>query len=282
MKGTLPAAIAIALLASSEALTASPSLVPRQEANLELTFIGRSSLYEQGQKIAEQSVFAATMSWLQREPLPKTGWYWGWGVRADRIALASDGDFSLQRLQDCAAQFSLEYYVGTEAAAGLILHPGLYFENHPTAAAWDIPLEFECGVPLSGNWNGVLGFYAARFSRHPVPVVGLVWAANSRFRLEAVFPDPTLIVNLDPQTEVRLGGELEGTGFLSDAHPKQHRIEYSGYHASVKVSREIRPGFKLKLAVGLEFERLFDYLDQSQRVSARGTTYFQFSAELAR
>ncbi len=252
-----------------------------QTDTLEFTTTGRSALTEADQPAGRQSEYSVSASWLQRLALPFPDWYWGGGLCADVYTFHGANSLGLSRLQDCAAQFSLEYFVAGEAAVSVIVRPGLYFENHPGLSSWDIPVEAVSGVPFTKTFNGVLGLLDARFYRRAVPVVGVVWTPNDQVRLEAVYPEPALVVTFNPQWEARLGGELTGAGFRTDASLGHRGLEYSTYRVGATLTGGLAAHLKLTGGGGYEVERTFDFLHESRRVHAGSAPYVRLNLEFA-
>ena len=255
---------------------------PHEVVSLSFGRDGRSPLAGAGTSFGHQSSDEVNLSWLRRQALPWTDWYWGWGLCADVYAFHNDGGFGLQRLQDTASQFSLEYYVKGESAFSLTVRPGLYFENHPNLAAWDIPVEAVGGIPCTAAWSGVLGVLDARYYRRAIPVVGVVWTASQAVRLEAVFPEPAVIVTFSPQLEGRLAGELGGGGFRLDDRPRRQTLEYSTYRIGGSVTFRLNTRYNLTGGAGYGLERTFDFLRANRRVRAEGAPYCKLALELNR
>jgi hypothetical protein len=222
-----------------------------------------------------------TASLLMRNALAAKGWYWGWGIQAENY-LFNDSGVGPRRLQDYAGLFTLEYFQADEKAAALTLHPGWYFENHPVPSAWDVPVDLVTGIPISGAIDGVIGFSNGRFYHHALPIFGVVWTVGPRVRIEAVYPEPALVLTLSPTTSLRFGGELGGAGFLGDPRPERTVIEYSSYRVGAEFGGDWRPGLHLALAAGVEADRSFDYFSQHYRLHGGGAGYVKISATLSR
>lgn len=223
-----------------------------------------------------------TASWITRRPLALGGWYWSGGVQAENFSFSNDRVIGLRRLQDYAAVLSLEYFAGAENVAALTVRPGWYFENRVSSAAWDIPVELTTGVPLTKSLSGVVGFSNSRFYHHALPIFGVVWTSSPRLRFELVYPEPAVVFTLSPAMQLRLGGELTGAGFLSDARPVRTVVEYTSYRVGAEWSDTWRPGFKLALGAGVEAERTFDFFRRQGRVHGGGAGYLKISATYSR
>jgi hypothetical protein len=220
---------------------------------------------------------AVTLSCLGRQALTIQGWYWSYGVQAEKYSFAG-GQAWPQRLQDYTALLTLEYYEGAESVAALTIRPGWYFENHPSATAWDVPVDLTGGLPVTRDLSAVLGFSNGRFYHHALPILGLVWIASPRLRIELLYPEPALIVTLGPTANLRLGGELIGAGFLSDARPTRTAVEYTSYRVGAEWNQTLDSGLKLAFGAGVEVERSFDYFRRPQRLHGAGAGYLKISA----
>jgi hypothetical protein len=222
--------------------------------------------------------YSATL--VSRQPVAIPGLYGAYGAQADVFDF-SGGSALPRRLQDYEAVLSVEYFQGAENVGTLTFRPGLYFENHPSSAAWDVPVDLAFGIPISSKLSGVLGFSNGRFFHHAVPVFGLVWTASPLLRIELVFPEPTVILTLDSTSELRLGGSLTGGGFLTDPRPTRTVVEYSSYLVGVEWSKKWRSGAKLAVFAGVEAERDFDYFKSAGRLHGDGAGFLKITASYA-
>lgn len=234
-----------------------------------------------GVNLAGGDSSAITLSGISRHELSFKGWYYSAGAQAENYFFATNPAWP-RRLQDYAAMLSLEYFEGAENVAALTVRPGWYFESRPTAAAWDVPVDLTAGFPLLTALDGVVGFSNARFYHHALPVLGLIWTINPRWRIELVYPEPAVVVSLSPTMSLRLGGELIGAGFLSDARPVRTPIEYESYRVGAEWSGAGPAGFKFALGAGVEAERDFDFFRQESRLHGSGAGYLKLSATYSR
>jgi hypothetical protein len=255
--------------------------VPLETGSVEFSYAGSTTLTEAGQSVGRQSATTAGVDWLQRQPLPFEHWYWGAGLSADRYDFSGTNTLGLNRLQDFAAQLSVEYFVGDDAVASVVVHPGLYFEDRPTGADWDIPVEAVTGIPLNSAFNGVVGLLDARFYRRLVPVAGIVWTISPQVRLEAVYPEPALVITGTSQVELRLGGELIGAGFRTDAALHNRAVEYTSYRIGGKLTGKLLRQLSVSAAAGYETGRTFEFLHGPRRVQGGAAPYVGVSFEYA-
>jgi hypothetical protein len=229
-----------------------------------------------------QATRAANFSWLHRRALPWRDWYVGGGLAADSYAFSGGGFLTPRRLNDAAGIISLEYFVQDEPAVSISLRPGFYFERHLTRDSWDIPVEAIGGIPLVGSLSGALGVLDGRFYRHPIPVVGLIWIINAKVRLEAVFPEPSLVFKVSPRLETSLVGELGGGGFRRDSLGGHQTVEYTSYRVAWSTFYRFTPQVKLSVSAGYETERTFDFLEQNLQVRSQGAPYLKLGWEFTR
>ncbi len=222
-----------------------------------------------------------TGSWLTRQPISKNGFYFAEGVQVENFHLGHHTNLPA-RLQSYAATLSLEYFVGDEAVAALILRPGLYGDAHISSRAWDVPFDAATGIPITKDFNGVIGVSDARFLHHPVPIVGVVWTASPRLRIEVLYPQPAVIFDLDRKTVLRLGGQVAGGGYSVVTATGRTSLEYTSYLVGLEVTRTMRPGLKLVAAVGSEVERTFDFFRQNRRTDFHGAGYAKIGLTFSR
>ena len=273
-----PLVLALALAAVAVRAEVTP---PTLELSLDSAFTGRCQLAGPAGEIAGGTSRATSMSLLDRRALPPAGWYWSWGGQAESYSFGGTAA-TPGRLEDYAGVFSIEYYQGGEKAAMLTFRPGWYFQDHAVMAAWDVPVDLAVGIPLAGPVSGVVGFSNARFYHHALPILGLVWIANPRVRLELVYPEPAVVITLGATGSLRLGGELTGAGFLADSTAGRPPVEFSSYKAGAEFSAEVSRGVRLALGSGVELERSFDFFSQNRRFHGHGAPYVRIGLTFAR
>jgi hypothetical protein len=263
----------------AEAQSTAMDTPPARSISLDADAAGSAELYNlAGAPLGRQSSAGADFSFLQRAPMGGA-WYWGWGVKGEIYSFNGTNSLPLRHLQDVAGQFSLEYFSGSEVAAYLILRPGLYFGGHPGTDSWDIPIECATGIPLTAGLEGALGVSDGRLWRGPVPVIGLVWDIATGIRLDAVYPEPDLVVALGKNQELRLAGDLSGNGFEVGPASQRTRLEYYSYRVGLTYTRKLAGGLKLSATAGFELERVFDFYRNSRRLEAERAPYAQLGLE---
>ena len=254
---------------------------PQEVFSVDTSISGGHAVTGSGSPAFDQSIEATTLVAFERHSIGQGPVYWGMGLQADYYHLTGNSGFPIRRLQDYAAQFSLEYFTGAEQVAELSLRPGLYFQSKATRSSWDIPIDLVTGIPITNSFFGVVGFSTARFYANPVPVAGFVWVVNSTTRFEAVFPEPSLVLKLGRDTEARLTGELTGGGFRTDPGSMGSSVEYFSYRVGGAFSRPLGKGFKITCGAGCEVLRKFTFRG-GPSLRSNGAPYAKLAIEYTR
>lgn len=203
---------------------------------------------------------------VHRWPWGANGWSIGVGAGVERFTFGPQRTGCPRRLESVAAPLALEYFQHDESVAGVVVRPGRYVADGSGGSSWDAPVDALAGFPLGGGWNGVVGFSAGRFYHHPLPIAGVVWEPGPRVRVEAVYPEPAVVVKLARAT-LRVGGEVVGGGFHRDAStPGGRSVEYFAYRVGAALSFQ-HAGCTFTPGAGLEVRREFEFA--SGRASQR-------------
>gem|GEM_PF-3491856 len=274
--------LAAALCAPVAAAGSDEESIPRQVIAADISTIGRSDFDSTNGWGARQSVLEGNISFLQRNPVSGGPWYWGCGARSDIFSFSNHGTYPLNHLQDYAGQFSLEYFVKSQPAASLTLYPGFYYENTPTLSAWDVPFELVSGIPISSSIAGVIGVNWGRFYYLPVPIAGFSWTVNPKVRVDLVYPNPSLVVELKKNLEARISGELIGSGYRTDDIPGKSHVEYFEYRVGAHLATKLKPGLKLEVGAGYCVDRTFEFLPDRLTSRTDGAPFAHIGLEWAR
>ena len=252
--------------------------VPLTSFDVQSTHSTETALRDSGRKIGEQSISLQQVTFLQRKQLGQGSWYLGMGLQAESFSFGGRNRAAVNGLRDVAGQLSLEYFVGNTPAAALSLKPGFFFEDTVRAAAFDMPVQAVSGIPITPTLNGVIGVAGARFYKQPIPIVGLSWTIRPDLRLDAVFPEPSLIYSPSKTLEFKIGGELQSGGFRTDSGTS---VEYYSYQVKTRVTYSMTKMVKVFGAIGYEVERSFDYFDRGQQQKSQGAVLVQAGAGMA-
>ena len=267
-------------LRADEPAAAAP---PRQTLGLTFAAAASARLDDQGRGDAgRQSELDAGASLLERRPVGTGPWYCGWGAQTQQYDFGGAPALGVGRLQEVSAQFSLEYYIRDEAVASASVRPGYYYQDHAISSSWDAPVQIVSGIPIADGLSGVVGGSDGRLFHHPIPIGGVVWKFSPQVRVEAVYPEPALVIGLHPGLEFRLGGELSGDGFMARAGTTRTRMEFYAYRVSASLAWRLSRGAKLTAGAAAEVERVFDFYEIGRRLRARPTAGLELGLELFR
>ncbi len=274
-RGALAAGCLLGLAGRASAPDNAP---PPAEYEFDGSAAGGCSLDGAAAPVGSGGSQSAALSALARQSLGAPGWYWNAGLRAENYFFSRLAGRTV-RLQDYAVPLGVEYYRGAESVAALTLRPGWYFAGRTSGEAWDVPVDCAGGFPLlpALKLDGVAGFSNARFYHHALPIVGVVWTPDERWRAELVFPEPAVIANLGGGRSLRLGATLLGGGFRGRPGTPINVVEYDSYRIGADFSMPAPAGAKLTVGAGVETERSFDFFRQGRRLHGGGAGYLDVS-----
>jgi len=156
-------------------------------------------------------------------------WYGRIGAAYNRYDFGNTTAPVPTHLQSAAAVISIDYMHGEDIGAMLEIRPGFYTEEHIGSASFDCPITLmrfwtlrqdELYLLTGVNYSFLRGGYGVG------PVLGLVWVPNKQWRLMAVPTEPRIVYNLSKQTDLYIGGELEGGSFRTDHHDEFRGIPH--------------------------------------------------------
>jgi hypothetical protein len=206
------------------------------------------------------------------------GLYFGLGGQFERFSISGKSQAPSGVLQDFASILSLEYFQGGSPVASLSLKPGFYFQNEVRSDSFDSPFQAVTGVPLSGNVSGVIGISGARFYHQVIPIAGLSWNIDPKWRIDAVFPEPALVYSASKDLEAKLTAELQSGGFRTNTGDP---VEYYSYQLNGHLRYSVNRALKLSGAIGYELARNFDYFSRNQEFKGNGAWVLQCGCTLS-
>ena len=175
------------------------------------------------------------------------------------------------------------------AGAGIELDPGVYFQNHITGDAFDIPWKIFVSFPLKKDKIfGVIGLGGSIYQNPPVaPGGGLIWLFTDKLRLEGVFPKPALVYEPNDDWQFRLLGELLFESYRTDdvITPEKklqlHNavLQYSEDRAGVQAKYSGLKPFAIIAGTGVTILRDFDFFRASQSKRTDPAPYVRLSIE---
>jgi hypothetical protein len=229
--------------------------------------------------------YSALYRWVLPFTAAADGWRAAAGIAAEDTRFGGDqgaasapgGRAPPDDLRSVAAELAVEYWRDGEVVATVQARPGEYYEQRPSAGDWDVPIEAWSAIPLPGlkTVSGALGIETARFYHHPIPIVGAVWTLNPMVRIEALYPEPALVLTPNKDFSARFGGELIGGGYLARSLLDATPVEYYAYRVGLTVQWKSGP-INFSVAAGDEVEREFDFFRQQRRIYRGGRVYAEF------
>jgi hypothetical protein len=283
--------VAGSAIAGPPTLESQPSPTPRDENSHDLfsyetTYTFRSDFKES--KLGHGDSLYDDFSYDHRFLI--TGkWYFRLGVEYERYDFGGTDNGLPDHLQAAYGHIALEYVVKDHAGAGIEFDPGVYFQNHVSGDAFDIPTKAFVTFPLKKDKIfAVIGVGWALYQDPPVaPGGGIIWLFSDKLRLQAVFPKPALVYEPNDDWEFRVIGELNYLSARTDDVVTTERklqlhdavVEYSEYRAGVQIAYSGFKHLKLIAGAGATIERDFDFFraDQSKRIDP--APYVRIAAE---
>jgi hypothetical protein len=218
-------------------------------------------------------------------------WYLRLGVEYERYDFDGTDNGLPDHLQAAYGHIAVEYVVKDFPGAGIEFDPGVYFQNHVSGDAFDIPTKVFVSFPLKKDKVfAVVGLGWSLYQDPPVaPGGGIIWVINDKLRLQGVFPKPALIYEPNDDWQFKLLGELNYSSFRTDdvVSHTEHKLnlhdailQYSEYRAGVQVGYTGIKHLKLIAGAGATIERDFDFFRAGQSKRTDPAPYVRVSAEL--
>jgi hypothetical protein len=217
-------------------------------------------------------------------------WYLRLGAEYERYDFGGSDNGFPDHLQAVYGHLAFEYVVKDFPGMGIELDPGVYFQNHVSADAFDIPTKVFVSFPLKKDKiYAVVGLGWSLFQDPPVaPGGGIIWIFNDKVRLQAVFPKPALIYQPNDDWDLRLIGELNYTGFRTDDVLTTERklqlhnaiVQYSEDRVGAEVRYTGLKHLKLIAGGGVTTERHFNFFRANQQKRTDPAPYVRIAAEL--
>ena len=189
-------------------------------------------------------------------------------------------------LQSISGRIAVEYVVRRRPAAFITTSPGVYFSDFDDISTgnFDAPTALGTIVPVNKKFFLLLGVRASLLARIPVfPIAGAVWLINDRMRLEAIPPEPRLIVEATSKLNVFAGAELLGNAYKRDETRYTQRgekrfsggvIDYSEVRGGGGFSYAFTKLVVLDVTGGWDFGRNFNYYRSAgKRFITEGAPY---------
>ncbi len=216
-------------------------------------------------------------------------WYFRTGIEYERFDFGGTNNGLPDHLQAAYGHVACEYVVHDQAAAGIELDPGVYFQDKVTGDAIDVPGKAFVTFPLKKDEIfAVIGLGWGRYQNPPIaPGGGIIWLFTNKVRLLAVFPKPALVYDATDDLQLRLQGDLFYESFRTDdVVTPEKKLQL---HNAVVQYNEDRIGlqarytgikpFRIIASAGYTFFREFDFFRASTRAKLDPAPYFQVQIE---
>jgi len=218
-------------------------------------------------------------------------WYLRLGLEYERYDFNGTDNGLPDHLQGAYAHIAYEYVVKDFPGVGIELDPGVYFQNHVSGDAFDIPIKAFVSFPLKKDKIfAVVGLGWSLFQDPPVaPGGGIIWVISDKLRLQAVFPKPALVYEPNDDWQLKLIGELNYLGVRTDdvVSHTEHKLDlhnavlqYSEYRAGVQIGYSGIKHLKLTAGAGCTLERDYDFFRANQSKRVDPAPYVRVAAEV--
>jgi hypothetical protein len=216
-------------------------------------------------------------------------WYLRAGVEYERYDFGGTDNGLPDHLQAIYGHLALEYVVKDHAGVSIEANPGVYFQDHVSWNAFDVPGKAFVTFPLKKD--KIFAVVAVGWGAFQEPVVapggGIIWLFSDKLRLQAVFPKPALVYQPNDDLEIRAVGELNFLGARTDDVLTTERklqlhdavVQYSEYRAGLQIGYSGFKYFKIIAGAGATIRRNFDFFRVEQSKRTDPAPYIRIAAE---
>lgn len=268
-----------------------PSLVPADENSHDLFYYETTYTFDSDfteSKLGHGDSLYNDFSYDHRFLI--TGkWYFRAGVEYERYDFGGTDNGLPDHLQSASAHLAVDYVEKDFPGISIELDPGVYFQNRVTSDAFDIPGKAYVTFPLQKNKIfAVVALGWGIYQDPPVaPGGGIIWIFNDKLRLQAVFPKPALIYQLNDDWDLRLMGELNYESFRTDDVLTTEKklqlhnaiVQYSEDRVGIQVGFSGFKPFKIIASAGATTERHFNFFRAHQQKKTDPAPYIRLAAE---
>jgi hypothetical protein len=286
------AAIGSALAGTAPDLEAQPSPAPKDENSHDLfsqeTTYTLESDFRNERRLGDGDSLYNDVSYDHRFLI--TGkWYFRTGVEYERFDFDGTDNGLPDHLQSVYGHVAVEYVVKDHAGAGIVLNPGVYFQDSIGGDDFDMPWKVFVTFPLKKDKIFAVIGLGGGFNQDPIvaPGGGLIWLFTDKFRLEGVFPKPALVYNLTDDLQIRLLADLYFESFRTDdvVTPLQKLREHNAVvqYSEERIGAQIRYSgfepFRIIAGGGWTYRRDFDFFRVGVRENTDPAPYVRISIE---
>jgi hypothetical protein len=215
--------------------------------------------------------------------------YFRVGIEYERYDFGGSDNGLPDHLQGLYGHLALEYVVKDYPGAAIELDPGVYFQDHISGSAFDVPGKAYVSFPLKKDKIfATIGLGWGQFQDPAVaPGGGITWLINDKLRLQAVFPKPALVYQPNDDWDIRAIGELNFLGARTDqVHTTERKlrvddalVQYSEYRAGLQIGFSGLKPFKIIAGAGATIQRNFDFFRVNQSKKTDPAPYIRIAAE---
>lgn len=234
---------------------------------LESSYVFESDLHNHG-SFGEQDALQNSFSYSHRFLLGGKI-YLRLGVAYERFDFSSTSAPVPNHLQSIAGAIALEYMVGNDVGAFLLVQPGFYTQNDLRAESFDYPITLGRVFVLQPDHLYLFLGANAAFLRgeYPIlPLAGLIWKPNAQWNLYAVVPEPRITYSPSKNLSFWAGGQLVGASFRTDRNDgivphklSNAQVDYSEYRAGLGVEFHLCDDISVHLGGGYAFLRRVNF-----------------------
>ena len=216
-------------------------------------------------------------------------WYFRAGVEYERFDFGGTSNGLPDHLQGLYGHVAVEYVVKDYPGAAIELEPGVYFQDHISGNAVDVPGRAFFSFPLKKD--KIFATVGIGWGQFQDPVVapggGITWLINDKLRLQAVFPKPALVYQPNDDWDIRVLGELNFLGARTDqVHTTERKlqvddavVQYSEHRAGLQIGYSGFKPLKISAGAGCTIERNFDFFRINQSKRTDPAPYIRIAAE---
>ena len=213
------------------------------------------------------------------------------GIDYNRFDFGSTGAPVPDHLQSVAAVIGVDYMHNNDVGAFINVKPGFYTENDFDSASFDAPITLGRVFVLQPDHLYLFAGLNASFLRGRFPVVplaGLIWEPNDKWKVLGILPEPRVIYSPNDKIDFWAGGQLTGGSFRTDRNnaivPTKlngAEVDYSEYRVGGGFIYSPCDNVSIDLGGGYAIRREFDFHRADIRYKADGAPYLriQFKAK---
>jgi len=207
------------------------------------------------------------------------------GVAYNRFDFGSTFAPVPERLQSLAGIISIDYMHNNDIGAFLEVRPGFYTDDEFDNSSFDAPITLGRIFVLQPDKLYLFVGANAAFlrGRFPVlPIAGIIWMPNDKWKLMAVLPEPRLIYSPSKQFSIWGGGQLTGGSFRTKRDdtifPQRlsgAQVDYSDYRVGGGFTYTPCNAVSVDLGGGYAIERQFDFHRAGVKYKTDGAPYLR-------